>query len=78
VTCGQADSKQWKEVGLGEVVLRVWEVESDHNYDNDMHVTQVCPLLSCTCVSETLRPLILLQRSIFEKPKFLVEFVYAQ
>ena len=62
----QADSKQWKEVGQGEVVLRIWEVESDHNYDNDMHITQVCPLLSsCTCFSAALRPLILLRRNIF-------------
>lgn len=37
----QADSKQWKEVEQGEVILRIWEVESDHNYDNDMHVVQV-------------------------------------
>jgi len=25
----------------GEVVLRTWDVESTHNYNNNMHVKQV-------------------------------------
>ena len=37
----QVDSNQWDKLEGGEVVLRTWEVESAHNYDNNQHITQV-------------------------------------
>ena len=37
----QLDSDKWNQINTGEVVLRTWEVESSHNYENNMHVTQV-------------------------------------
>ena len=38
----KTDSEHWKMVEEGIVTLRTWEVESSHNYENGLHVTQVC------------------------------------
>ena len=35
------DSSDWQKLENKDVILRTWEVESAHNYDNNQHVTQV-------------------------------------
>ncbi|KAI8488214.1 Zinc finger ZZ-type and EF-hand domain-containing protein 1 [Branchiostoma belcheri] len=39
------DSEQWSSIGNDQVVLRTWNVESPHNYENNQHSTQIftCP-----------------------------------
>jgi len=39
------NSKHWQSVQTEDIVLRTWEVESAHNYENNVHFTQVfsCP-----------------------------------
>ena len=38
----QASSPEWDKTGdSSEVVLRTWEVESPHNYENNQHITQI-------------------------------------
>ncbi|CAH1794732.1 unnamed protein product [Owenia fusiformis] len=38
-------SESWEVVNMKDIVLRTWDVESSHNYDNNQHITQVfgCP-----------------------------------
>ena len=41
----QITSDHWASVQTEDIVLRTWEVESSHNYENNQHQTQVftCP-----------------------------------
>lgn len=31
-------------------ILKVWDVESSHNYENNLNVVQVCVYFVCTCL----------------------------
>lgn len=42
----QMTSDHWQSVQTDDIVLRTWEVESAHNYENSMHFTQVCNQVS--------------------------------
>ena len=37
----QITSDHWQSVQTEDIVLRTWDVESAHNYENSMHFTQV-------------------------------------
>ncbi|XP_070581030.1 zinc finger ZZ-type and EF-hand domain-containing protein 1-like isoform X2 [Ptychodera flava] len=39
------ESEAWSTVNQEDVTLRVWNVESSHNYENNLHITQIffCP-----------------------------------
>lgn len=36
------ENEAWKESLQNDVVLRTWEVESAHDYENNLNIKQVC------------------------------------
>ena len=53
VCCLQMTSDNWCDMKNEDIVLRTWEVESPHNYDNNSSITQVSLHIVCCFVVGT-------------------------